>query len=316
MPVVPRGPNGFDPRTHFWLRRDDGCFARLCDGQRWFDANGYISHPRLDYCVPCLTCQDIYVDSVVNGGGRLLLVDDLPQNGMDTPINREYTPIREYTSQKKGYSMNSIPMATFARFYASLPSAQPRIVREARLQQATPDHYMGRDYYGALRNMLKVSHWRTNNIEIVGDALGPVSKKQKSPAKRSQYLETGRSYMDYWSDQNATYFPIPPVVISIADLNIRVRPEVGMRTDNDNLVLKLWFNQPRPKRAYRQAIQHMMDLAASDSSWRESWQPAIWDVRRKSVLQPIRLPRDFTSAIEGQAASFRHIWDSFDKEID
>ena len=316
IPIIPGRPKGHDPRSHFWLQRDDGCLARICDGQRWFDATTIVEQDSLDYCIPCLACQDIYVDSVVNGSGRLQLVDTLPNYEVYSKNYWEYTHVHEYTIQIKEYLMNSIPMATFARFYAAIPSEQPRIVREARLHQATPEYYMSRDYYGPLRNMLRTAHWRTNDIAIVGDALDPVSDKQKSPSKKKQYRQLGKSYMDFWTDQNATFFLIPPVSISIAELDIRVKPEVGMRTDDDIYALKLWFSQPRPKRAYRQAIQYMMDLASSDSSWHQSWQPAIWDVRRKSILHPIRLPRDFIPAIGGHAASFRHIWDSLDVQED
>ena len=312
IPIMAGRPNGLDPRSHFWSRLDDGGLVRVCDGHRWFDAPTIVEQDDLDLCVPCLSCQNMYVDSVVNGGGRLQIVEELSNNRVDSQNNWEYTHKNKPTIQIEVYPLNSVPMATFARFYATLPSAQPRIVREARLHQATPRDYMGRDYYGPLRSMLRMAHWRTNDISIVGDALGPLSDRQKSPSKKQQYRDLGNSYIDFWTDQNATFFLVPPVIINIANLEIRVRPEVGMRTENDELVLKLWFNQPRPTRAYRQAIRYMMELASSDPSWQQSWQPAIWDVRRKSILQPIRLPRDFVTAIEGQAASFRHIWNSFD----
>ncbi len=314
IPITTGRPNCLDPRSHYWYSRDDGCLVRVCDGKRWYDAPSLDKQNDLGYCIPCLACQGIYVDSVANGNGRLQIVDAPLNYGMDSPNKVEYTHLDEYASENKGSLMNSVPMATFARFYSALPSAQPRIVREARLQQATPGNYMGRDYYGPLRNMLRTAHWKTNDIAIVEDAIGPLINSQKSPSKKKQYRDLGKSYMDFWIDQKANFFLVPPVVVSIAGLEIRVKPELGMRTDTDALVLKLWFNQPRPTRAYRQAIQYMMEQASSGSSWQQSWQPAIWDVRRMRVLHPIRLPRDFVSAIEGQAASFLHIWNSFSAE--
>ncbi len=305
---MPGRPYGLDPRTHFWLQDGGGFLSRICDGQQWDNIRG-IDNNAFDFCVPCSVCRDIYVDSVANGRGRLQLVDDISNSRVDTLKNGVYSLAEDFITQNKEGLMNSIPMATFARFYAAIPSEQPRIVDEARVQQAAPRQYMSRDFYGYMRNTLRTAHWKTNDISILENDLTPLLDGQKSALKKSHYEEVVSNYASLWKGRDATYFQVPPVTIAIAGLDISVRPEVGMRTDSDQLVLKLWFSKPKPKRAFRQAIQYMMQKAAEEGgTWQQLWGHAIWDVRRKEILPWVRLPRDFTAAIQGQAAAFLHLW--------
>ena len=173
---------------------------------------------------------------------------------------------------------------------------------------------MARDYYAQLRNTLRTAHWRTDDIEMLRDAMPALLHRMDNRQKREQYGLLIDAYADFWSARNAEVAEVEPAAVRVAELRIRVAPEVGMITADDDQALKLWFNQDRPTRAYRQATQYMMDLAAT-RTWDNSWEPAIWNVREQNILGTLHLPADFVAGIEGQAASFLHIWHSISDSV-
>jgi hypothetical protein len=204
--------------------------------------------------------------------------------------------------------INAIPMAAFARFYEATGPQKVAMVRDARLYQSDPDGYTGRDYYYDLRNTLRQTHWKTDDIAIFEVALDPLLSRQKQEGKREDYRAIGQAYISFWRKRDAHFFDIPGAQIDLAGLPIRVSTEVGMVYHGDNLALKLWFNAPRATRAFRQAIKYMMEQGRHPAAWRQDWQAAIWDVRREEVLPEVPTPRDLERALEGQAGAFQQIW--------
>lgn len=205
-----------------------------------------------------------------------------------------------------------IAMTSFARFYDAPSVEKVRIVRDARDYAFNPRGYRERDYYRDFRNTLRTDHWKTNDINIFANALGPLVSKQSNISKAEHFLTLGESYIDFWTQQDAEFFKVPESSIEIAGLRIRVTPEVGMRINGQNFVLKLWLNSPKAKRQYRQAIQFMTTLDIN-KSWQTDWQPALWDVRRMEILSSVPVPKEFVSALEGQAAAFQQMWVSLGK---
>ena len=109
------------------------------------------------------------------------------------------------------------------------------------------------------------------------------------------------------------YFKVPPVDLEFGDLVIRVNPEVGLRTMFDAQILKLWFNATRPTVRMRQVIEYLMGRAQRLSdAWADDLQVGVWDIRRKSVFLPPRIPRDFEAGFLGQVAAFLRIWNHLD----
>jgi hypothetical protein len=200
-----------------------------------------------------------------------------------------------------------IPMAAFARFYEASPLNKVVRARNARLMVTDQEAYQVRDYYMDLRNLLSETHWKTGDVASFERALGKLIDDQEDRRKKEHFLSTGRAYIDFWREQKAEYFSVPVSVIEIAGLPIEVVIEVGMRCQGVSFALKLWLNAAKPTRQFRQAVYYMTEMGRNEG-WDEEWQPAVWDVRRQSVLTPVPLPREFGLAMEGQAAAFKQMW--------
>ncbi len=205
----------------------------------------------------------------------------------------------------------SVPVTTFARFYEATGPGKVRIVRDSRLYQSDPKGYRTRDFYLDFRNTLRQTHWATNDIGTFEAALDSLVKRQTIQGRDEHFRKVGTAYITYWKKRDPGYFAIEPETIQVADLNIRVSPEVGMNYSGDELALKLSLPAPRPTRAFRQVLQHLTVQAYASSP---RLQPGIWDVRREEILPPVPIPKDFQLAIEGQAMAFRQIWESLDKD--
>ncbi|MBM3926714.1 MAG: hypothetical protein FJ320_12205 [SAR202 cluster bacterium] len=206
-----------------------------------------------------------------------------------------------------------IPMSAFARFYEASPLNKVTRVRNALLMAVDPEGYKVRDYYLDLRNTLSETHWRTGDILSFEEALDALVEEQEDSRKKGHYLAAGRAYIDFWKKQDARYFCVPSSEVEIAGLPVEVTTEVGMRCREGSFALKLWFNAGKPTRQFRQAVQFMTCMGR-DGSWREEWQPAVWDVRRQAVLPPIPIPKEFGLALEGQSAAFQRIWGRLEEE--
>ena len=116
-------------------------------------------------------------------------------------------------------------------------------------------------------------------------------------------------------NKDATYFSVLPVDVAIGDLTINVNPEIGMRSNGDDQVLKLWFNAVRPSRQTRQVIGHLMNLAKAQSNgWQPRWHTGLWDIRRRNVPLPVGQARDFELGLDGQAAAFMRIWEDLERK--
>ena len=208
-----------------------------------------------------------------------------------------------------------VPIGSFARFYEARPADQVRIVRDIRTRLLDPEGYTGRDYYQWLRNGIRKTHWSTNEITTFRDALGPFLENTRED-KRQHYKVICESYIDFWVDMAASYFPIKSVSVEMEGLTILVTPEVGMRIGDDSYALKIWLNAKPPTRPARQVVNYVMERAVGVcSDWSDDWHMGIWDIRRKNILPPIRTARDFELGLRGQAAAFLHIWDDLDERV-
>lgn len=202
----------------------------------------------------------------------------------------------------------TLGMGEFARFYEATRVAQVRIVREYRSRYTDPKGYRGRDYYRELRNVLLTSHWRRGDLRTLPTALEELVDRQTDSSKAENLREISASYIEGWHSRNNAELFMPPYgMYEIANVAIRITPEVGMKFNGDEYALKLWFNRPVPKRQYRQAIQYLMDEGRPDS-WSPWWHTAMWDVRRDRILEPLALPRDFEFTIRTAAVSFLDLW--------
>lgn len=310
IPVWPGTPPGQpDPLTHFWYLWPDNQYHRLCDNSGWPLGTPLISDGSRVY-VPCTECRIFYVEDIVRGEQRL---DPIVQ--VDDPMYfMVHSPKYGGLPEKEGVftlQIESVPVATFARFYEATGPGKVRTVRDSRLYQSDPKGYIARDYYLDFRNTLRQTHWQTDDISIFEAALDNLVSRQTVAGKADHFRKLGEAYINFWKKRDAHFFNIPQEFVDVAGLSIRVVSEVGMRYHGDDLALKLSLPAPSPTRSFRQVVQHLTRQAQAQNP---KLQPLIWDVRREEILPPVPIPKDFQLALEGQAMAFRQIWESLDKQ--
>ena len=305
--LFPSVSGSTDPATHFWYEEHKGHYLRLCDGLEW---EGMPS-VRLSSYIPCLTCKDLYIGDIAGGQRRLLLLPDSPVPPPPTVIYSLRDGGAPHQTQGGHMQISNIPMTTFARFYEATGPQKVSMVRDARLYQTDPKGWAGRDYYRELRLALRNSHWQTDDIASFEAALEPLLESQQQAGRREHFEKIGRAYIKFWKKNDARLFDTPsPSVVTLGGLGIRLSNDLGMRRSGDSLVLKVWWNAPRPTRAFRQAVQYL--TGRGKDGWHADWHGALWDVRREEILPPVNTPKDLYLALEGQAGAFREIWASLD----
>lgn len=301
-----------DIRTHYWYQAQEDQWRRVCDDELW---SGTVQAPNPTRpFIPCRNCQGLYTQDLAFGPRVFEFSASPPMNADILPSdNVVYSPLLGGDTRIKRGSIPmeqpAIGMATFARFYDATSAEKVSIIRDTRMFVADRESYVLRDYYAGLRNTLRQTHWATGDLSTFEDALSDLLAQQRILPKKEHYEKLGQAYIKYWQRQNAIYFEVEDTTIEIAGLPILITPEFGMRHHGDNLAVKLWLGAPQPKRTFRQAIQYLMD-EAQRRGWRTDLQPVLFDVRREVILPRVSLPKDFPSAMAGQAAAFRYMWDS------
>ena len=184
------------------------------------------------------------------------------------------------------------------------------MVEEARRLQSG----RGRDYYGAFRNTLAETHWRSDDISTFEDALDGLVATQNGIARQEHYQDLGEKYIRFWKKHDgAHYFRVPTVTKSINGLTVRVFTEIGMRYRGDELALKLYLRAPqRPTREFRQTVQEVT-TQARQGTWDPNWQSVLLDLHREDILYPPNIPPSYGLVLEGPAESFQHWWKRLDE---
>ena len=310
------------PVTHFWFVKD-GIYRRVCDGVAWSET----SQVRFDgTAIPCRDCKELYVEDVVYGRKILTLAssDFTPYDGVEPLYNRvepSYNRVEPShngvtSPRKEVFRVPSVALSQFANFYEARPAGQVKVVHQVREQLASPKMFRRHNFYGLFHDELRRTHLFSRDIRDFEDRLPAFVSNLNDERKQQPYLELGRAYVDYWKSRSGELFDAKPVVVEINGLEVRVRPEVGIRARGDAEVLHLWFKNTRPGRHAKQVILHFMDRARSQSpDWSDSWNVGIWDVRRKQVPLPVRTAQDFELGLEGQVASFLRIWTMLEGEV-
>ncbi len=306
-------PGVSDPTTHLWLRGAAKSGYRFCDGAGWSELP--VDRATDRPYVPCSLCQELYtLDATLDeqrfGPLGFTPLDDGSVHrypNLSTPLPESGVAVTElWEMDMVTAEVPSVPLTMFARYYDATGPQKVSIVRDVRMMLSDPGGYRSRDYYHGLRNTLRRTHWKTNNIETFVNALDPLLGNQRQTGKRQHYETIALAYIDFWKRFEGRSFAVSGTIYDLAGLRINMSLDIGMRFRGDEVALKLWLNAQPPKRTYRQAVQFLIGKAEFD--WPANWASGIWDVRRQAILPTVKLPRDFAIAIEGQAAAFQQTW--------
>ena len=206
--------------------------------------------------------------------------------------------------------MPSISLSQLANFYEARPPAQVDIVQRTREQLANPDGFRRHNFWGLLHDQIRRTHLKTGAIQDFENSLNMFIMGLNDTRKKEPYQQVGRAYIEYWGHRGGELITPPPATsIDINGLEVRIRPEIGIRdTNGDTQALQLWWKNARPSLRARQVIHYCMEQARTTPAWDPAWHIGIWDLRRKSVPLAPRLPNRFEFGLSGQTAAFLQIW--------
>lgn len=310
----PGQPTGSDHLTHFWAAIADA-LHRLCDGASWPEGRSNATVYDAGFSIPCRACKEIYLQDLLSGRRVLeFSPDPLPlTNGASTPKIGAGTPNIGVPHSDRVSAMPRVPMSTFARFYAARGAGQLAVVERARLQLKSPD-VTGGGFYSPLRQFLSATHWNTGSIESLEDVRGRFLVGQRAN-KVPHFTNIIINYLELWKRRGAEFFVVDRYDYDFDGLTIRVNPEVGMRNDEGERVLKLWFDAPRLPRQIRQISEYLMAQAQLVSpDWDSGWQCGMWDIRRKNTPIPLPVPQSMDAIVGAQVAAFLGIWNHLEQQ--
>lgn len=317
--IWPITGTGYDPRTHLWFNCQ-GILKRICDDAQWETQPP--PENQLGFQIPCMACQEVYVQDAVHGHGLLrisyaqppTMVDDnylltgtkrVPT--LDRGVHIRYDEGTPHNKDLGWCQMLEVGMMMFAKFCTSSISRQQRIVADQLQQEGDSRFVFARDYYGLLRNTILRTHVDNQNLDsFYRDGLPALLSNSRVRTKQSPRFQVlGEAYHQFWSDCDGKPSRGPRGVVKIAELGIIVNPEVTIRTGyGDDQVVKLWFNALPPSKQVREILSYLMNEAKAEYGWPTTWQMCIYDVERKRILPPLPTRDTFAVGLAGQAAAY------------
>ena len=294
-------PSGVDPTVHFWFKHSDtGLLHRICDGAISVREQK-VDKEQVPF-VPCGRCKETYLVDLLYG--RKLLTPSfecpIPVESGYTPVENDLRPVDngQTNAQYSGYHQGTggampderrVSVFDFAQFCEATPERQESVV--IKIRKRSLDN-KGFDYYGPLKNLMRKTHWATNDLTRFESALPSLLNDQRKATIARNYQYMAEAYISYWKERAVAYFPVDvrDPKINLEGLNIWVNPEMGMRTrDDDHQILKLWFNRLNPTRQTRLVIGYLVGKINSNAQWHSG----IWDIKRRNIPLPVLPPDGF-----------------------
>ena len=207
--------------------------------------------------------------------------------------------------------MPPLSMITFTKFcVARKDSQQRKTVHDFFEQSQNPELISYRDYYRPLRDAIRKYHWRTGDLAAFAEILPFLPQNPKYAYRRQQIQTVGEAYSQFWRTQDFQHINVTTVDVPLADISIRVNPELGVRsTAGDDYVVKMWFSAPQISRQFREVMSFLMGKAQMSGAWPGS-HIRIWDIRRHHFLPTINPPYPPDAIYETKARLFSEIWET------
>ena len=293
-------PSGPDPRSHLWFETHQGLSARICDGTSWLNVPEDDAEIGVEPL--CAACKDMFAADSLRGKQAFQLSPQ-PAAYRGYPLYNEGTPCREQIA------MPTISMLTFARFYVARKERQQRkVVHDFYEQSMNPELISYRDYYRPLRDAIRKYHWQTGDLTAFEEILPFIPQNPKYASRRQQIQTVGEAYSQFWRRQNFQHINAAKVDLPLADIQIRINPELGVRSvTGDEYVVKMWFSAPEISRQLREVMSFLMGKAQISGAWPGS-HLRIWDIRRQQFLPTINSPYPPDVIYETKARLFSEIW--------
>ena len=195
-----------------------------------------------------------------------------------------------------------ISLSTFVDFVMSPGTAKVARARTAKAQYSK-DYDPFADYWRGLRRAIEVSH----RSGLPTNDLDNVVMSQRNQGKRIAYDRLVRRYRQWIGDRRIEWVGVQAQNWRYGGLEVRVNPELGVRIDRTEHVIKLYFKAEPLSQRKVDAILHL--LATTVATQSGAAVAGILDVPRGRLMSYRRPVADMEILLKGEATALRQIWD-------
>lgn len=193
--------------------------------------------------------------------------------------------------------MPEISLTDFVDFVVKVGSPKLTKVREIKTRgQYSP----AIDFWKRLREGIICFHRDSTPLDVTLNGITDRNKLKRYPAATAAYERFARKRDSIWFD--------PPSSKWVRDsLEVRVNPEVGLRIDNAEYIIKLYFKGEALTKARLAVVFELMREALQPRS--SSAVMAVVDVGNGKLIKAGAVT-DLGPLLTGEAASFVTMWNA------
>lgn len=191
-----------------------------------------------------------------------------------------------------------VSLTKFVDFATKPGEQQLTVVRQVRQQHATP-YEPKPDIYKQFREAVRRLH-RTSAQKSYLDG---VAKRQTEPSRVKHYPPLVAGYQKFLGRKQVQWFDPPATVWACEDLQVNVKPELGLVIDGERTLVKLWLKDGdglNKKRA--ELIVHLMGEAYDQLT--DETRMCVLDVRKGRPYYAGTQPVNNAVLLTAQARSF------------
>lgn len=174
-------------------------------------------------------------------------------------------------------------------------------VREVK---ARPDYEPAHDFYKPLREHIIDIHRMSKQKKDIDNVMGAISDRKKI----RNYPEIIRGYKKWWGRNTFQWFEPPRSTYMANSVEVMVNPELGLKFDDENHLIKLYFKSDALSKFKSDIITNLMELQLRSLNDR-SVKMSVLDIRNAKLFTydgtPIIKP-----VIDAELAYIASLWSS------
>jgi hypothetical protein len=195
--------------------------------------------------------------------------------------------------------MPEISLTDFVDFVNKI--GPPRLTKVKDIK-TRPVYSPALDFWKPLREAIRDFH-------KAGKPLDPVLGGIERTKKAARYPAALTAYKKFLRKKQLDWFEPPVGIWTYGELQVRVNPELGLRLNGKDYVVKLYFkDEPLPRRRLAVVFQ-LMGIALQDKLT-AGHSLAVLDVSNSKLLLPDPNAPDVTALLIGEAAAFIAMWNA------
>lgn len=195
--------------------------------------------------------------------------------------------------------MPEIYLTDFVDFVIRAGTPKLTKVREIKTR---PEYSPAVDFWKPLREALVEFH---KNGKPFDDLAGTIA----DPKKLRRYPDAIRAYRKFTRNKQIAWFEPPSGVWIAPDLRVKVNPELGLRLNGQDFIVKLYFKDEVLTQRRLAVVLQMMKACLGAKSGLLGI-VAVFDVSKSRMLPLDPSAPDITPLLIGEAASFVAMWNA------